>query len=198
MTGSFSRLLAAGIVSECALLAAAFGIGWLAGVAPFARSRPALDALGYGVAATLPLLGLLRWCLRTTWPPMRRLVALVEEQVGPYVTGAPAGGIVLLSLMAGIGEEALFRGVIQAGLAERLPAPVAVGIAALLFGLGHWVSRSYALLAGVIGAYLGLLFLLTGNLLAPIITHALYDVAALSVLARRVRPAASGSILPPG
>jgi membrane protease YdiL (CAAX protease family) len=125
-------------------------------------------------------------------------VALVEEQVGPYVTGAPAGGIVLLSLMAGIGEEALFRGVIQAGLAERLPAPVAVGIAALLFGLGHWVSRSSALLAGAIGAYLGLLFLLTGNLLAPIITHALYDVAALSVLARRVRPAASGSILPPG
>ncbi len=198
MTARFSRLLAAGIISECALLAAAYGIGWLAGVPPFARSRPAVDALGYGVAATLPLLGLLGWCLHTKWPPMRRLVTLVEEQVGPHLADASAGGIVLLSLLAGIGEEALFRGVIQAGLAERLPALVSVAIAAILFGVAHWVSRSYALLAGAIGVYLGLLFLLTDNLLAPIVTHALYDVAALVVLARRRRPSSSDGISPPG
>jgi membrane protease YdiL (CAAX protease family) len=197
VTGSFSRLLAAGIVSECALLAAAFGIGWLTGVAPFARSRPALDAVGFGIAASVPLLAFLGWCLRTSWPPMRRLVALVEEQIGPHLVGASAGGIALLSLLAGIGEEALFRGVIQAGLAERLPELLSVGIAAVLFGVGHWVSRSYAVLAGAIGVYLGLLFLLTGNLLAPIVTHTLYDVAALSVLARR-RPAASDGVQPPG
>jgi membrane protease YdiL (CAAX protease family) len=187
----------AGLVSECAILAAAFAIGWLAGVPPFARSRPALDAAGYGVAATLPLVGLLGWCLRTSWPPMRRLVKLVEEQLGPHLAGAPAGGIVLLALMAGIGEEALFRGVIQGGLAERLPIPVAVGIAALLFGVAHWLSRLYALLAGLIGLYLGTLFLLTGNLLAPIVTHTLYDVAALSLLVRRTAVGSNG-ILPRG
>ena len=98
---------------------------------------------------------------------MRRLVARVEEQVAPYLAGASTGGIVLLSLMAGIGEEALFRGVIQAGLAERVPASAAVVIAALLFGVAHWLTRSYALLAGLIGVYLGVLFLLTDNLLVP-------------------------------
>jgi membrane protease YdiL (CAAX protease family) len=162
----------------------AFGIGRLAGVPPFGQFRLDAGSVGYGVAGTLPLLGLLRWCLRTEWRPMRRLVGLVEKHLTPYLTGASAGGIVLVSLMAGLGEEVLFRGVIQAGLAERFPAWLAVGIAALLFGMVHWLSTSYAVFAALIGAYLGFLFLITGNLLVPAITHALYDVAALSTLIR--------------
>jgi hypothetical protein len=51
----------------------------------------------------------------------------------------------------------------------------------------HWLTISYAVFATLIGAYLGLLFLVTGNLLAPAVTHALYDVAALSILVRRGR-----------
>jgi len=197
-TGSFSRLLIAGIASECALLLVALAIGGLAGVPPFGRFRLDAEAVAYGVAATLPLLGLLGWCLRTEWGPMRRLVKLVEEHLTPYLAGASAGGIVLLSLMAGIGEEVLFRGVIQAGLAERLPAWLALGIAALLFGLAHCLTMSYAMLATLIGVYLGILFLVTDNLLVPAVTHALYDAAALSILVRRNPEAARGVILPPG
>jgi membrane protease YdiL (CAAX protease family) len=168
-------------------------------VPPFAHFRFDAKAAGYGIAATLPLLGLLRWCLRTEWGPMRRLVSLVEERLTPYLAGASAWGIVLVSLMAGLGEEVLFRGVIQAGLADRLPAWLAVGIAALLFGAAHWLTTSYAVFATVIGGYLGILFLVTGNLLAPAVTHALYDVVALSVLVRLKADARrSGVVLPPG
>jgi membrane protease YdiL (CAAX protease family) len=156
-------------------------------VRPFGRFRLEAMAAGYGIVATLPLVGLLRWCLRTEWGPMRRLVNLVEEHLTPYLAGASAGGIVLVSLMAGIGEEVLFRGVMQAGLADRLPAWLAVGIAAVLFGVAHWLTVSYAVFATLIGIYLGILFLVTGNLLAPAVTHALYDVVALSVLVR-VKP----------
>jgi CAAX protease family protein len=165
-------------------------IGGLAGVPPFGQFRLDVKAVGYGIAATLPLLGLLGWCLRTRWGPMRRLVGLIEEYLTPHVAGASAGGIVLLSLMAGFGEEVLFRGVIQAGLADRLPAWLAVGIAALLFGVAHWLTMSYAVFATLIGVYLGILFLVTENLLAPIVTHALYDVVALSVLVR-MKPSAA-------
>ena len=189
MIGPFSRLLLAGVASECVLLAAAFAIGWLAGVPPFEGARVELEAVGYGIAATVPLLGLLGWCLHTEWGPVRRLVTVVEEHLTPYLSGASTSGIVLLSLLAGIGEEALFRGVIQAGLAERMPAWIAVGIAALLFGIAHWLTPSYAVLAGLIGVYLGLVFLVTDNLLVPILTHALYDVVALSALVR-MKPAA--------
>jgi hypothetical protein len=87
----------------------------------------------------------------------------------------------------------------QAGLADRLPAWLAVGIAALLFGAAHWLTMSYAVFAALIGVYLGILFLVTENLLAPAVTHALYDIVALSVLVR-LKPDARGSgvLLPPG
>src|ERR671920_806210 len=49
--------------------------------------------------------------------PMRGLVALVEERLGPYLAGASSGGILLLAVLAGGGEELLFRGVIQVWLA---------------------------------------------------------------------------------
>jgi uncharacterized protein len=39
-------------------------------------------------------------------------------------------------------------------------------------------------MAALMGAYLGWLWLLTGNLLTPIIAHAVYDLAALLVLTR--------------
>jgi uncharacterized protein len=173
------------VISESALLVIALGLGNLGGVSPFASLR--LDAVwaGIGLGAALPMLTLLHWCLRTSWQPMRGLVALVEERLGPYLADASPGGIVLLAILAGIGEELLFRGVIQVWLAERFPVWLAVAGASVLFGVGHWLSSAYAALATLIGAYLGLVFLLSGNLLAPIVAHAGYDVVALWVLARR-------------
>jgi uncharacterized protein len=163
----------------------ALGLGLLGDVPAFEHLRLDAGSALIGAAGALPMLGLLLWCLRTPWGPMHRLVALVEERLGPYLTGASAGGIVLLAALAGVGEEALFRGVIQTWLAERVPLWVAVAAASLLFGLGHWLSASYAILASLIGAYLGILFLLSDNLLAPMVAHAAYDVVALFVLARR-------------
>jgi len=184
-TPSFSRLLLAGVISECALLVIALGLGRLSGVSPVGSLRLDAAAAGIGLAAALPMLALLSWCVRTSWEPMRELVALVEERLGPYLAGASSGGIVLLALLAGLGEELLFRGMIQVWLAERVPVGVAVALASVLFGAGHWLSSSYAVLATLIGGYLGLVFLLSGNLLAPIIAHAAYDVVALLVLVRR-------------
>jgi membrane protease YdiL (CAAX protease family) len=182
---AFPRLLVVGAISECVLVVVALGLGRLGGVAPFERLGLGVEGLVLGAAGALPMLALLLWCLRTAWGPMRRLVELVEDRLGPHLADASAGGIVLLALLAGIGEELLFRGVIQVWLAERTPVWLALAGASLLFGAGHWLSASYAVLASLIGAYLGLLFLLSGNLLVPITAHAAYDVVALLVLTRR-------------
>lgn len=169
----------------------ALWLGQLGGVSPFRHLRLDVAGAAAGLAAALPMLALLLWCLRTAWGPMRRLVALVEERLGPHLANASPGGIILLAALAGIGEELLFRGVLQVWLAERLPLGWAVAGASLLFGLGHWLSASYAVLASAIGAYLGAVFLLTDNLLAPIVAHAAYDVVALGILVRR-----AGAALP--
>ena len=87
---------------------------------------------------------------------------------------------------AGVSEEILFRGVIQPGLTRWMPAGTALLITSVLFGLVHFASRSYALFATIMGCYLGMLFQLTGNLFAPMVTHATYDFVALIWVSRRV------------
>jgi len=104
------------------------------------------------------------------------------------------GYVALVAALAGVGEEALFRGVVQTALLDRLPAWAAVAATAALFGLAHFLSLTYALLASLVGAYLGWLHLATGNLLAPILAHALYDFVALRLLLD-VKPMPSSSVL---
>jgi membrane protease YdiL (CAAX protease family) len=41
------------------------------------------------------------------------------------------------------------------------------------------VTRTYGIMAMGIGVYLGVLYVLTGNLLAPMIAHAVYDAVFL-------------------
>jgi membrane protease YdiL (CAAX protease family) len=123
--------------------------------------------------------------LTTKWSPIRRLVALVTEQIGPLLAGCSVAELALLAVGAGVSEEVLFRGVVQTGLARAAPAWLALLTASVAFGLVHCASRAYAAVAGVMGVYLGWLFLAQGSLLAPIVTHTLYDLMALVYLARR-------------
>jgi uncharacterized protein len=135
----------------------------------------------------VPLLLALAWMLAARSGPAHRLVSLVVEQLGPLLAGRSAAELALLAAMAGLSEEFLFRGVVQVGLARVLPDVGALLASSALFGLVHFASRAYALLAGVMGLYLGALFLVQGSLLTPIITHALYDFVALVYVARRYR-----------
>lgn len=119
--------------------------------------------------------------------PVRRLVDLVVEQLGPLLAPLNAAELALVAALAGISEEVLFRGIIQVGLGWIVPAVWALIITSVAFGLVHFASRAYAVLAALMGLYLGALFLRQGSLLAPIVTHALYDFVALIYVARRYR-----------
>ncbi|HUF34469.1 MAG TPA: type II CAAX endopeptidase family protein, partial [Gemmatimonadales bacterium] len=163
-------------------------------VPPFARLEWTWGGLAAGIAATAPLLVGLGWSLHTRWQPMVRLIELVEERIGPLFVGATRGELALVALLAGLGEEALFRGVLQDALAGRLPVWAALLLASILFGVAHWVTATYAMLATLVGIYLGALYHVTGNLLAPIAAHALYDLVALSVLAA-MKPAPGRSVV---
>ena len=89
----------------------------------------------------------------------------------------------------------LFRGVVQPAVADWVGGPwgtwVGLAAAAILFGLAHQITITYALLAGLIGAYLGGIWLLSHNLLVPIIAHAAYDFIVLVYLVR-IRKRESG------
>jgi membrane protease YdiL (CAAX protease family) len=50
--------------------------------------------------------------------------------------------------------------------------------------LAHYVSLGYAIIAGLLGTYMGALLLLTGNLFVAMAVHALFDFAALLFISR--------------
>ena len=87
--------------------------------------------------------------------------------------------ICLISLLAGLAEELLFRGVIQ--------AKWGILVASILFGLLHTITPAYILLATVIGFYIGLLYHVFQSLLIPIQLHCIYDFGALIYLRYFVR-----------
>ena len=140
-----------------------------------------------GVLASLPLLAGLRWTLRTSSKPIRRLVELVQDQLGPLVASCSVAELALVAALAGLGEEVLFRGVMQGELGRRLPDFLALVLTSTAFGLAHFLTLSYALLAVLAGLYLGVLYWAQGNLLIPIVAHALYDLVALMQLGRMHR-----------
>lgn len=150
-----------------------------------AQVRP-VDLL-WGLAAAVPWLCLFRVMLGTRLPGLARIREVLEAHLLPLVAPARVAELFFVALLAGLGEEFLFRGVLQASLAPRLGTAGALVAASLLFGLCHPLTPLYFVLASLIGAYLGGLWLLTGSLVAPIVCHAAYDFAALVLFVKFAR-----------
>ena len=175
------------VTGEAGLLLLAWGLSRWLGVTPWQQPGTVGAAVAWGVLGALPLLAALRWMLSTSVASIKNLVSWVDEQLGPLLIPLPLWQLGGLAVLAGVSEETLFRGVLQAGLARWLSPAGGLLAASGLFGLAHFATRTYAAVAGAMGLYLGLLFLLQKSLLAPVVTHALYDLAALLWVVQRAR-----------
>jgi membrane protease YdiL (CAAX protease family) len=172
------------VAFEGGLAALAWGAAWLLGL-PLANWLwwDPLDVV-LGVAACLPMLGLFWMCLHAPLPPLQRLRELSRTLIRPLFAGCDLAELALISLMAGLSEELLFRGVLQTFLTDRLGLWAGLALASLIFGLLHAITPTYAVFATLLGAYLGALWELNGNLLVVIVAHGLYDFLALVYLTR--------------
>lgn len=179
---------------EGGLILLAWVVGATLGHPPFAQIHLSWGAIAVGIVATLPPLLALHWCLRSDWGPLKQLFREVDEMLVPLFRGCSHFELALISLLAGLGEEALFRGVFQTALTDWTGPVAGLLMASALFGLAHLVTRTYAVLAGLVGLYLGALALTSGNLLIPVLVHGLYDLVALTYLVRKHR--APGTVTP--
>jgi membrane protease YdiL (CAAX protease family) len=182
-TGPESFLLF--VLFEAGLAPLAVALGWMLG-------RPALTGFAWqgraallGALAAVPMIVFLLVTLR--WPigPFREIRRFLDRNLLPALEGRRWSDLALIALAAGVGEEMLFRGVIQGSLGDALGRWPGLVAASAAFGILHPVTRAYAVIAALLGAYLGLVWLVTGNLLAPMVAHAVYDFVALIVLLRR-------------
>ena len=175
-----------GLAVLAVILGRAFGPMPLRSVDP--NPAAMLRPIAWGLLATVPmLLGLLllEWRPRGPFAELRRIV---HQNIVPMFSGAKIWQLGLIAIAAGVGEEMLFRGFLQTAIADRIGTDtglwMAVAITSGLFGICHWVTRTYAVLATFIGAYLGWLLLACGNLIVPISAHAAYDFVALLYLVK--------------
>lgn len=188
----FYAALFEGALILVALVLAAFG--WFDPAQPLSRlswERQLLPGLIWGSVGTLPLLVLLCGVEQLWFWPFNVLSQVTDEHIRPLFAGTAIHELLLVSLLAGLGEELLFRWAIQGGLAAWFDSEwgpgLAVVIAALLFGLCHFLNSAYALITFVIGLYFGGLMWWTGTWIAPAAAHAAYDFLALVYLTRWTR-----------
>ena len=86
--------------------------------------------------------------------------------------------LIMVSIVAGVSEEAGFRGYMQAPLEKHYGAAVAIGVTAVVFWLVHLnhpsgLARGPSLLT--MGIALGALAFASRSILPPIVTHAFAD-----------------------
>jgi membrane protease YdiL (CAAX protease family) len=112
------------------------------------------------------------WVVNGIRAVYRGTIAPLFSQIGPW-------SVIAIGAAAGIGEEWLFRGILQ--------PLTGIGMASVLFGLAH-VGGVRMLPFGVwatgMGLVMGGLALLTGGLTAPMVAHGVYDMLALEYIRR--------------
>jgi uncharacterized protein len=171
---------------EGGLAVLAVSLGWALDRPPMESFHFSAVDLGWGIIATVPLLAVLWISAKTTWRPVARIMQVLDETFIPLFRQCRMPELAFIAVLAGLGEEMLFRGIVQNWVADKVGgqygAGIGLAVAAAIFGLLHSVTFTYALLAGCIGLYLGAIWLVTGNLLVPIVSHALYDFLAFVYL----------------
>ena len=175
------------VVFELMLGLIGAGLAKWTGVNLQAMLQPTADSGWRGLLATLPMLILLVFLTRSLWPPLLELRRQVESLVRQLFGSAAVWELALVAAAAGIGEEILFRGALQPLIASWSTDLAGLIAVSLLFGVLHAASPAYFVLATLFGFYLGWLAQAYNDLVAPMITHAAYDFAALWWVQRRVR-----------
>jgi membrane protease YdiL (CAAX protease family) len=183
--GDASLNLAAGRIAVgyamLASLATALALALQDGV-PWEHPEPWLElsmgaalgmSAGLGLALALVLILATRICVnRFDW------ARSLHVELRPVAHGLSNSRIVLIAGFSSLGEELLFRGLLQPWLGLVL--------AALLFGAVHqipgpsrWVWVGWAT---VVGFALGAMFSATGSLLGPMLAHAVINAVNLAYL----------------
>ncbi|MDO4294325.1 MAG: CPBP family intramembrane metalloprotease [Eubacteriales bacterium] len=84
-------------------------------------------------------------------------------------------GILSYGILAPLGEEVVFRGVVYGQLRRVIPVPAAIAVSGLAFGLFHG-NLVQAVYATVLGILLALVYELYGTLLAPMAFHGIANL----------------------
>jgi len=175
------------VTFEIGLIPLAWFIAWAWPGPPVLTPRCTTSDLLVGIGATLPPLALFLVITATplrNWSIFERIRDQTRKIIGEALARLQVWQMAAVAIAAGAGEEILFRGALVSRLGDGL---LGICLAGILFGVLHWITPTYAVLAGIFGIFLGWLLLETDNLFVPIVVHGLYDFVALILIRRELR-----------
>ncbi|MEE2767390.1 MAG: CPBP family intramembrane glutamic endopeptidase [Pseudomonadota bacterium] len=174
---------------EASLIGVAWLIGWFAEINPIANLYFSTEALIDGITATIPMLILFLLFYQYPVGPLYPIKKSLLDIMGPLLSSCRWYELLILAAVAGISEEVLFRGVLQPWMEVSLGVSAGLIVSNVIFGLLHWITATYALIAGLIGLYLAYMMDVSEprNLLTPIVVHGLYDFLAFVFVAAAYR-----------
>jgi membrane protease YdiL (CAAX protease family) len=174
---------------EASLVLVAVILGWIADIDPFQNIYFSETAVAYGLIGTIPLFLMFLALEKIQGESVVKIRDLLLNTLGPGLHRYHWTDLFILAAIAGISEELLFRGVIQPWIEASWGITAGLIASNIVFGLVHAVTPLYAVLAALVGIYLGLSLDYGGdrNLLIPIIIHGFYDFLAFVALMRVYR-----------
>ena len=164
---------------EASLVVIAAILAWFFGTPLLADFKWEWKATFLGLSSTLPMLAFFGWMLQSEYPPFVEIREFLNTFVHQLFGEWSIVHLAALSIVAGIGEEILFRGVLQSGIGNIASPGIGILVASFLFALCHALTKAYFISTFIIGIYLSLVWQASENLLTPIVTHAAYDFVAL-------------------
>lgn len=138
--------------------------------------------IGIGVSPWTQLIATLQ---ERVWPQDPRIA---QQQTDLFVTALKAHPfltVIAVGVLAGICEELLFRGPVQASMMRRLPAWAAIAFAAIIFSAAHMDLHGFVIRAGL-GVLLGWMVWRSGSIFPAMMTHAMFDSTQLAMTAWQI------------
>jgi len=173
------RVFALALFTQSLLIVTAWAMARVLQLPPQWGELPRDIAIGVGGAAALALTNYLLLVHAPANWLVRGVRAVYHEVLVPLFARFTALSIIVIGAAAGIGEEWLFRGILQ--------PLTGVIVASILFGVAHVGNRgmfAFGVWATGMGFLLGGLAHVTGGLIAPIVAHGVYDMLALAYIRR--------------
>ncbi|MBL8888584.1 MAG: CPBP family intramembrane metalloprotease [Planctomycetaceae bacterium] len=148
------------------------------------------------------------------WAWLTEIQQILDQVLIPSLRKCRYWQLLVLAMLAGIGEELLFRWAMQGwfelGLRGLFDSPMSLGLApspterwafagailltSIVFGLCHAITRAYCALATMMGLVFSGVVVCGGGLVGAMIAHGLYDFLAFVWLCRRAGDLANADL----
>jgi len=132
-----------------------------------------------GTAFVLPPFILFLVLSKTDLKPFKKIQESLDNIINSYFGSCSIIKLAMLSLIAGVGEEAFFRGFLQSVISNSFGELAGILIANLIFGGLHLITLAYGIIVFFIGCYLSAILHYTDSLFVLMWCHSVYDFFAL-------------------